>query len=182
MKKNLAEVAKVLISEEDIKAKIKEVAAEITNDYKGEDVLFVGILKGSVIFFADLVREVKLPLTMDFMAISSYGSGTTSSGEVKMLKDLDKSICGKNVIIVEDIIDSGNTLSYLKRALISREPKSVKICTLLDKPSRRKVDIQSDYCCFTIPDEFVFGYGLDVDQLYRNEKDIYILDPEDYPE
>lgn len=182
MKKNLAEVAKVLISEEDIKAKIKEVAAEITNDYKGEDVLFVGILKGSVIFFADLVREVKLPLTMDFMAISSYGSGTTSSGEVKMLKDLDKSICGKHVIIVEDIIDSGNTLSYLKRALISREPKSVKICTLLDKPSRRKVDIQSDYCCFTIPDEFVFGYGLDVDQLYRNEKDIYILDPEDYPE
>lgn len=182
MKKNLAEVAKVLISEEDIKAKIKEVAAEITNDYKGEDVLFVGILKGSVIFFADLVREVKLPLTMDFMAISSYGTGTTSSGEVKMLKDLDKSICGKHVIIVEDIIDSGNTLSYLKRALISREPKSVKICTLLDKPSRRKVDIQSDYCCFTIPDEFVFGYGLDVDQLYRNEKDIYILDPEDYPE
>ena len=182
MNKNLAEVAKVMISEEDIKAKIKEVARKITNDYLGEEVLFVCILKGSVLFYSDLVREIKLPLTMDFMAISSYGSGTSSSGEVKMLKDLDKSICGKNVVIVEDIIDSGNTLSYLKRVLSSRQPKSIKICTLLDKPSRRKVDIQPDYCCFTIPDEFVFGYGLDVDQYYRNEKDIYILDPEDYPE
>ena len=182
MYKNLAEVAKVMINEEDIKAKIKEVARKITNDYLGEEVLFVCILKGSVLFYSDLVREIKLPLTMDFMAISSYGSGTSSSGEVKMLKDLDKSICGKNVVIVEDIIDSGNTLSYLKRALSSRQPKSIKICTLLDKPSRRTVDIQPDYCCFTIPDEFVFGYGLDVDQYYRNEKDIYILDPEDYPE
>ena len=182
MNKNLAELAKVMISEEDIKAKIKEVARKITNDYLGEEVLFVCILKGSVLFYSDLVREIKLPLTMDFMAISSYGSGTSSSGEVKMLKDLDKSICGKNVVIVEDIIDSGNTLSYLKRALSSRQPKSIKICTLLDKPSRRTVDIQPDYCCFTIPDEFVFGYGLDVDQYYRNEKDIYILDPEDYPE
>lgn len=182
MKKDLTAVAKVLISENEIKEKLKEVAGKICADYEGEDVLFVGILKGSVIFFADLVREINLPLTMDFMAISSYGAGTTSSGEVKMLKDLDKSICGKNVVIVEDIIDSGNTLSYLKRLLSSRQPKSIKICTLLDKPSRRKVDLQPDYCCFTIPDEFVFGYGLDVDQLYRNVKDIYILDPEDYPE
>ena len=182
MKKDLTAVAKVLISENEIKEKLKEVAGKICADYEGEDVLFVGILKGSVIFFADLVREINLPLTMDFMAISSYGVGTTSSGEVKMLKDLDKSICGKNVVIVEDIIDSGNTLSYLKRLLSSRQPKSIKICTLLDKPSRRKVDLQPDYCCFTIPDEFVFGYGLDVDQFYRNVKDIYILDPEDYPE
>lgn len=178
----LTERAQILISENEIKAKLKELGAKISEDYKGEDVLFVGILKGCIHFYSDLTREISIPMTMDFMAISSYGAGTTSSGEVKMLKDLDKSICGKNVIIVEDIIDSGNTLSYLKRLLESRKPKSVKICTLLDKPSRRKVDIQPDYCCFTIPDEFVFGYGLDVDQYYRNEKDIYILDPKDYPQ
>lgn len=181
MNNNLAKVAKVLLSEEEIKQKIKEVAAQISADYEGEDILFVGILKGCIHFYSDLTREITTPLTMDFMAISSYGAGTSSSGEVKLLKDLDKSICGKNVIIVEDIIDSGNTLSYLKRLLSSRQPKSIKICTLLDKPERRKVDIQSDYCCFTIPDEFVFGYGLDVDQFYRGEKNIYILDPADYP-
>lgn len=177
----LTECAKILISENELKEKIKEVGAKISADYKGEEVLFVGILKGCIHFYSDLTREITIPMTMDFMAISSYGAGTTSSGEVKMLKDLDKSICGKNVIIVEDIIDSGNTLSYLKRLLSSRQPKSIKICTLLDKPSRRKVDLQPDYCCFQIPDEFVFGYGLDVDQQYRNKKDIYILDPKDYP-
>lgn len=176
------DLAKVLISAKEISERINELGAQISADYNGEEVLFVGILKGCIHFYSDLTRAVDLPLTMDFMAISSYGAGTTSSGEVKMLKDLDKSICGKNIIIVEDIIDSGNTLSYLKRLLSSRQPKSIKICTLLDKPSRRKVDIQPDYCCFTIPDEFVFGYGLDVDQYYRNEKDIYVLDPKDYPE
>jgi hypoxanthine phosphoribosyltransferase len=179
MKKDFA---KILISREEIAEKIKEVAAKITEDYKGEHVLFVGILKGSIHFYSDLTREIDLPLTMDFMAISSYGAGTTSSGEVKMLKDLDKTINGKNVIIVEDIIDSGNTLSYLKRLLSSRQPKSIKICTLLDKPSRRKVSIDPDYCCFTIPDEFVVGYGLDYDEIYRNEKDIYVLDPSVYSE
>ncbi len=177
MKKDFA---KVLISESEIQAKIKEVAAQITADYNGESVLFVGILKGCIHFFSDLTREIDLPLSMDFMSISSYGAGTTSSGEVKMLKDLDKSICGKNVIIVEDIIDSGNTLSYLKRLLGSRQPKSIKICTLLDKPSRRKADITPDYTCFVIPDEFVVGYGLDYDEMYRNEKDVYILDPSVY--
>ncbi len=177
MKKDFA---KVLISENEIRAKIKEVATRITEDYKGESVLFVGILKGSIHFYSDLTREIDLPLTMDFMAISSYGAGTTSSGEVKMLKDLDKTINGKNVIIVEDIVDSGNTLSYLKRLLSSRQPKSIKICTLLDKPSRRKIDLVPDYCCFTIPDEFVVGYGLDYDEIYRNEKDIYVLDPSVY--
>ena len=146
------ELARVLITEDDIKARIKELGKQITADYEGESVLFVGILKGCIHFYSDLTREINLPLTMDFMAISSYGAGTTSSGEVKMLKDLDKSICGKNVIIVEDIIDSGNTLSYLKRLLSSRQPKSIKICTLLDKPSRRKVDLAPDYCCFTIPE------------------------------
>lgn len=177
MKKDFA---RVLLSREEIAEKIKEVAARITEDYKGESVLFVGILKGSIHFYSDLTREIDLPLTMDFMAISSYGAGTTSSGEVKMLKDLDKTINGKNVIIVEDIVDSGNTLSYLKRLLSSRQPKSIKICTLLDKPSRRKVDLVPDYCCFTIPDEFVVGYGLDYDEIYRNEKDIYVLDPSVY--
>ena len=177
----LTERAQILISESDLKTKIKEMADKISADYQGEEVLFVGILKGCIHFYSDLTREISIPLTMDFMAISSYGAGTTSSGEVKLLKDLDKSICDKNVIIVEDIIDSGNTLSYLKRLLSSRRPKSIKICTLLDKPSRRKVDIDPDYSCFTIPDEFVFGYGLDVDQYYRGEKNIYILDPKDYP-
>lgn len=174
------EFSKVLITEGEIQARIKEVAAQITEDYKGEQVLFVGILKGCIHFFSDITREIDLPLTMDFMAISSYGAGTTSSGEVKMLKDLDKTINGKHVIIVEDIIDSGNTLSYLKRLLGSRNPKSIKICTLLDKPSRRQVDLVPDYCCFTIPDEFVVGYGLDYDEIYRNTKQIYVLDPSVY--
>ena len=171
---------RILISREELAKRIKEVAAEIDRDYAGEPVLLVGILKGSVVFFADLVRELSLPASMDFMAISSYGAGTTSTGEVKMLKDLDKSISGKNVLIVEDIIDSGNTLSYLKRLLLSRGPKSLKICTLLDKPDRRKVELPVDYCCFQIPDEFVVGYGLDYDELYRGEKDIYILSPDVY--
>ena len=180
MKKDFA---KILISREEIATRIKEVAAQITEDYRGEEpVLFVGILKGCIHFYSDLTREIDLPLSMDFMAISSYGAGTTSSGEVKMLKDLDKTINGKNVVIVEDIIDSGNTLAYLERLLGSRQPKSIKICTLLDKPSRRKVEISPDYCCFTIPDEFVVGYGLDYDEIYRNEKDIYVLDPSVYSE
>ena len=171
---------KVLISKEDIAKRIKEIAKEITDDYNGESLLLVGILKGSVLFFSDLIREIELPVSMDFMAVSSYGSGTTSSGEVKMIKDLDKTIEGKNVLIVEDIIDSGNTLSYLKKLLLSRNPKSLKLCTLLDKPDRRTADITVDYCCFTIPDEFVVGYGLDYDELYRGEKDIYILSPKVY--
>lgn len=171
---------RILISRDEIAKRIKEVAAEIDRDYNGEPVLLVGILKGSVVFFADLVRELSLPASMDFMAISSYGAGTTSTGEVKMLKDLDKSISGKNVLVVEDIIDSGNTLSYLKRLLLSRGPKSLKICTLLDKPDRRKVELPVDYCCFQIPDEFVVGYGLDYNELYRGEKDIYILSPDVY--
>ncbi len=177
MKKDFA---RVLISRDEISAKIKETAHRISEDYKGEEVLFVCILKGSVHFYSDLTREIDLPFTMDFMSISSYGAGTTSSGEVKMLKDLDKTINGKNVIIVEDIVDTGNTLSYLMRLLSSRQPKSLKICTLLDKPSRRKVELVPDYSCFTIPDEFVVGYGLDYDEFYRGEKDIYVLDPSVY--
>lgn len=174
------EFEKILITKEEIAKRIKEVAAQIDKDYKGESVLLIGILKGSVIFFSDLIREITVQTSMDFMSISSYGAGTTSTGEVKMLKDLDKSISGKNVIIVEDIIDSGNTLSYLKRLLLSRGPASLKICTLLDKPDRRKTDITVDYSCFVIPDEFVVGYGLDYDELYRGEKDIYVLSPDVY--
>lgn len=171
---------RVLISEDEIKARISEVAHQITEDYNGEPVLMIGILKGCIHFFSDLTREIDLPLSMDFMAISSYGAGTTSSGEIKMLKDLDKPISGKNVMIVEDIIDSGNTLSYLVRLLGSRHPKSIKICTLLDKPSRRKVELVPDYRCFEIPDEFVVGYGLDYDEIYRNEKQVYVLSPSVY--
>ena len=180
----LTEHAKILISENDLKTKIKEVAEKITADYNGEEVLFVGILKGCIHFYSDLTREVSLPLTMDFMAISSYGSGTTSSGEVKMLKDLDKSICGKNVIIVEDIIDSGNTLYKLKAYLEEKGPRSLKICTLLDKPECRAPEIKdklkTDYKGAEIPDEFVVGYGLDYNERYRNLPYVGVLKREVY--
>ena len=168
MKKDLAKVAKVLISEDELKQKIKEVASQITNDYEGEDVLFVGILKGCINFYSDLTREVTLPITMDFMAISSYGSDTKSSGIIKIVKDLDESITGKDVLVVEDIVDSGRTLSYLLMMLKERQPNSLKLCTLLDKPDRRVVDVDVHYTGFQIPDEFVVGYGLDYAQKYRN--------------
>ena len=164
----LTEHAKILINENDLKAKIKEVADKISADYCGEEVLFVGILKGSIHFYSDLTREINLPLTMDFMAISSYGAGTTTSGEVKMLKDLDKSICGKHVIIVEDIIDTGRTLKDVYELLKARNPLSLRVVTLLDKPSRRLVDFEADMALFTIPDHFVIGYGLDCAEYFRN--------------
>ena len=166
---------KVLITKQQLNDRIKELANEISNDYAGETPLFVCILKGSVFFTADLLRELSIPCHMEFMAVSSYGAGTKSSGEVKLVKDLNVPIAGKHVIIVEDIIDSGNTLSYLKRVLMQRNPKSVKICTLLDKPDRRKVDLTADYCGFVIPDEFVVGYGLDYDEDYRQHPEICIL-------
>lgn len=166
---------KVLITKQQLNDRIKELANEISNDYAGETPLFVCILKGSVFFTADLLRELSIPCHMEFMAVSSYGAGTKSSGEVNLVKDLNVPIAGKHVIIVEDIIDSGNTLSYLKRVLIQRNPKSVKICTLLDKPDRRKVDLTADYCGFVIPDEFVVGYGLDYDEDYRQHPEICIL-------
>ena len=172
MKKDFA---RILISKEEIAEKIKEVAAQITADYQGQSVLFVCILKGSVHFYSDLTREIDLPLTMDFMSISSYGAGTTSSGEVKMLKDLDKSICGKHVIIVEDIIDSGNTLYNLKNLLATRNPASVKICAFLDKPDRRLREVAVDYVGYAIPDEFVVGYGLDYNEDFRTLPDVRIL-------
>lgn len=173
---------KMLLTKEQIAARVRELGAQITNDYEDVDgdLVLVGILKGAVVFFADLIREIDLPLSMDFMAISSYGSATKSSGVVRIMKDLDKDIVGKHVLVVEDIIDSGLTLSFLKDNLLSRGAASLRICTLLDKPERRKVDLHVDYAGFQIPDEFVVGYGLDYAEVYRNLPDIGVLRPEVY--
>ena len=165
-----------LISADEISRRVKELGAEITKDYEGKRVIMVCILRGASVFFADLVREIDVDLSMDFMVISSYGSGPTSSGEVKLIKDLSEGIKGKNVIVVEDIVDTGLTLSNLKAILAAREPASVKICTLLDKPSRRTVDLTPDYVGFTIPNEFVVGYGLDWAERYRQLKNICTID------
>lgn len=169
-------IKKVLIPESDIRQRVKELAAEISKDYAGETVTLICILSGASVFFADLVRELNLDVRFEFMSVSSYGAGTVSSGEVKILKDVNHPIAGKHVIIVEDIIDSGCTLSYLKRVLAQRNPASIKICTILDKPSRRKVDFKGDYVGFEIPDEFVIGYGLDYDGKYRNLRDVCVLE------
>ena len=169
-------IKKILIPEADIKRRVKELGAEISRDYHGETVVLICILSGASVFFADLVRELDLDVRFEFMSVSSYGSGTVSSGEVKILKDVNHPIAGQNVIIVEDIIDSGCTLSFLKRVLEQRSPKSIRICTILDKPSRRKVDFKGDYVGFEIPDEFVIGYGLDFDSRYRNLKDVCVLE------
>ena len=160
---------RVMLSEEEIATRIKEVAEEISRDYEGKPLHLICILKGGVFFTCELAKRISLPLTMDFMSVSSYGSGTVSSGIVKIIKDLDDPIEGKDVLIVEDIIDSGNTLSYLIEVLKQRNPNSVELCTLLDKPERRvKKQVEVKYTCFTVPDEFIIGYGLDYDQIYRN--------------
>ena len=174
------DLSSILVTREQIHKAIKELGQKITNDYQGKSPVMVGILKGAVIFFADLIREIDLPLKTDFMSISSYGSATKSSGVVRILKDLDRDILGQDVLIVEDIVDSGLTLSYLKKALEDRGASSIRIVTLLDKPARRKVDLTADYFCFTIPDEFVVGYGLDYDEKYRNLPDIGVLHPRIY--
>ncbi len=165
----------VLISEDRINKRIKELAEQISEDYRGETVKLVCILKGSVIFTCELAKRLSVPVLFDFMQVSSYGSGTTSSGELNVKKDLDENIDGDNVIIIEDIIDSGNTLSRLVPVLRQRNPKSLRICTLLDKPDRRTAQIDVDYNGFVIPDEFVVGYGLDYDQKYRNLPYIGVL-------
>jgi len=158
----------VMISEAQVNARIRELADEISRDYQGKSVHLICILKGSVFFCCDLAKRITVPVTLDFMSVSSYGGGTTSSGRVRILKDLDESIQDRDVIIIEDIIDSGNTLSYLKDLLSTRTPSSLNICTLLDKPDRRVTNVDVKYVGFVIPDEFVVGYGLDCDQLYRN--------------
>ncbi len=171
----------ILLTKEQIAERVKEVGQQITRDYEGKAPVMICILKGASIFFADLIREIALPVTTDFMAISSYGSATKTSGVVRILKDLDKDILGKDVIVVEDIVDSGVTLSYLKNLLLQRGTASLKIATLLDKPSGRRVEgLNADYVCFDIPDGFVVGYGLDYDQVYRNMPDIGILSPAVY--
>ena len=161
-------IKEVLVSEEDIKAKVKELGVTITEDYKDKDLIVVGILKGAVVFMSDLCREIKLPMLMDFMAVSSYGKSSVSTGEVRIVKDLDYSVENKDILIVEDIIDTGYTLSYLTDNLNKRGASSVKIITLLDKPDRRKANVYVDYLGFEIPDEFVVGYGLDFAEKYRN--------------
>ena len=160
---------RVLISEEDVNKKINEVAARISKDYEGKEVHLICILKGGVFFTCELAKRLTIPVSLDFMSVSSYGAGTQSSGVVKIIKDLDEPLEGKHVLIVEDIIDSGRTLAYLREILAKRGPKDIRLCTLLDKPERRvKKQVKVDYTCFTIPDEFVVGYGLDYDQKYRN--------------
>ena len=170
----------LLLTRDQIAARVKEMGAQITKDFEGKDMVAICILKGAAVFFVDLIREIDLPMSLDFMAISSYGSATKSSGVVRILKDLDKPINGKDVLIVEDIVDSGMTLSFLKENLLSRGAKSLKICTLLDKPERRRVPLHADYFGFLIPDEFVVGYGLDYAEKYRNLPDIGVLRPEIY--
>jgi hypoxanthine phosphoribosyltransferase len=166
----------VMLSEEEIKAKVIELSKQIEKDYKGEDVLVVGILKGASVFVADLIRCIDLDVNIDFMSVSSYGAGTQTSGSVKILKDLDVNIEGKNVLVVEDIIDSGLTLSNLVATLETRKPKSLKLCTLLDKPERRTADIYVDYVGFVIEDKFIVGYGIDYDEKYRNLPYIAIVE------
>lgn len=158
----------VLISEEEVEAKIKEMAEKISTEYAGKTVHLIGVLKGSVFFMCELAKRITVPVTMDFMSVSSYGNDTKSSGVVKLIKDLDETIESRDVILVEDIMDSGRTLSYLVKILMERKPASFKIITLLDKPDRRVVDIEPDMTCFTVPDRFVVGYGLDCAQKYRN--------------
>jgi len=174
------DIKTVLADEKQIQDRIDELGARISADYAGKEPLFVGVLKGCFMFMADLVRACEVNCTVDFMVVSSYGAGTSSTGAVKIVKDLSEDIEGRDVIIVEDILDSGNTLSYLKRYLSGRNPASIRIVTLLDKPDRRTADVKADYIGFTIPDAFVVGYGLDYDQRYRNLPFIGILRPEVY--
>ena len=170
----------ILYTKEQLAEAVKKLGKQITEDYQGKELLLVGILKGSVVFFADLMRAIDLPLKTEFMAVSSYGAATKTSGVVNLVKDLTIDITGKHVLIVEDIVDSGMTLSYLKKYLSTRGAASIQIATLLDKPERRRVDLKADYFCFTIPDEFVVGYGLDYAETYRNLPDIGVLDPSVY--
>ena len=174
------DIERILISEKDIKKAVKKMGKQISKDYDGKNLMLVAVLKGSVIFMADLMRAITVPLNIDFMSVSSYGGGTKTTGVVKILKDLDHDLSGKDILIVEDILDSGMTLSYLKRILGQRNVASIRVATLLDKPERRIADVAADYFCFTVPDEFVVGYGLDYDQQYRHLPYIGVLKPEIY--
>ena len=178
------DLSRVLLTERELRERVTELGRQITRDYNGRPLHLVGILKGSVVFMSDLMRTIDLPLTMDFMAVSSYGSGAKTSGVVQVIKDLSSPIAGKEVLIVEDILDSGLTLSYITELLKSKDAADVKVCTLLNKPGRRhpEVTLEVDYEGFIIPDEFVVGYGLDYDEKYRNLPYVGILDPRVYGE
>src|SRR3954470_4588142 len=174
-------VGEVLIDEETLASRVAELGAEVSADYEGRDLLLIGVLKGAVFFMADLMRRLAVPCEVDFMAISSYGASTDSSGIVRILKDLDINIEGRDVLVVEDIIDSGLTLSYLMRMLGSRNPASLEVCALLTKPERREIDVRVRYTGFEIPNEFVIGYGLDFGERYRNLPYVAVLDPDAVP-
>lgn len=174
------DVAEVLISEEQIQRRVAELGVRINADFAGEEVLIIAVLKGALLFLADLIRHIDLPLSIDFLAVSSYGAGTESSGVVRILKDLDETIEHKNVIIVEDIVDSGHTLDYLLRMLRQRRPATLHVCTLLDKRDRREIDVPIDYVGFEVPNAFVVGYGLDFAEHYRQLPFIGVLKPEIY--
>ena len=177
-----ADIDHILVSEEELNAKISEMGKQLAKDYADKDLILIGVLKGAIMFIVDLARAIELPLTLDFMAVASYGASTKTSGIVRILKDLDSSIEDKHVLIVEDIIDSGLTLNYILETLQTRNPASIRVCSLLSKPARRRVDVPIDYICFEIPDEFVVGYGLDFNQIYRNLPFVGVLKPELYTE
>jgi hypoxanthine phosphoribosyltransferase len=174
------DVAEILIGEEQIQRRVAELGQRITADFAGEEILIIAVLKGAVLFLADLIRHIDLPLAVDFLAVSSYGAGTESSGVVRILKDLDAPIEGKHELIVEDIVDSGRTLDYLLRMLRQRRPATLHVCTLLDKRERREIDVPIDYVGFEVPDAFVVGYGLDYAEFYRQLPFIGVLRPEIY--
>jgi hypoxanthine phosphoribosyltransferase len=174
------EIDEILITEEQIREKITELGKKITQDYQGKDLVFIGVLRGAVVFMADLARAISVPMIFDFIAISSYGAATESSGVVRILKDLDETIAGKDVLIVEDIVDTGLTLDYLLRILKSRKPASLKVCTFLNKSVRRKAKVNVDYSGFDIPNKFVVGYGLDYAGKFRNIPFVFTLNPEIY--
>ncbi len=174
------DVKEILLSEEQLAEIVHKIGAQISEDYRGKNLLLVSVLKGSVVFMADLMRAIDIPCRVDFMSVSSYGSGVKTSGVVKIVKDLDIPLAGYDVLVVEDILDSGMTLSYILELLRSRGPRSIRLCALLDKPERRKVPVQADYVGATVPDEFLIGYGLDYDEKYRNLPFVGILKPEVY--
>ena len=174
------DIQRVLFTQERLKSRVAEIAREIERDYEGREIMLISVLRGSFIFMEDLCREIQLPCTLDFMSVSSYGTGTSSSGQVQITKDLSEDITGRHILVVEDILDSGNTLNYLLRILENRHPASIRLCALLDKPERRVKPVELHYRGFTVPDDFVVGYGLDYAEKYRNLPYIGVLKPEVY--
>ena len=176
----VGDVQEILVTKETLQEKAQELGKRISGDYEGKELVLIGVLKGGVVFFSDLIRNISIPIEMDFISVSSYGSSTKSSGVVRIIKDIDIDISGKHVLIVEDLVDTGLTLRYLKDLFVDRGPKDVKVCTALDKPSRRQVEVQVAYKGITIPDKFVVGYGLDYNGKYRNLPDVCVLKPDIY--